>query len=59
MVVVGALLLMYGTVAVFHAFDMNSHSNSDTLRPFILTMTPVWAVYAGGAWALLRRRDAR
>ncbi|HVS84255.1 MAG TPA: hypothetical protein VHD91_01325 [Gaiellaceae bacterium] len=30
------------TVAVFWAFDRNSHSASDTLRPFLLTMVPVW-----------------
>jgi hypothetical protein len=49
------LLLVYGTVAVFMAFDRNSHSNSDTIRPFLITMAPVWAVAIGAAIVLLRR----
>lgn len=48
--------LSYGTGLVFLAFDRNSHSNSDTLRPFIITMAPVWAVAIGGAYALRRTR---
>jgi hypothetical protein len=36
--------LVAATVAVFVAFDRGSHSASDTLRPFLLTMVPVWAV---------------
>jgi len=36
--------LLYGTVAVFEAFDRVSHSNSDTIRPFVITMGPVWAL---------------
>jgi hypothetical protein len=47
-------LLLAGTVMVFAAFDRTSHSASDTLRPFIITMAPVWAVAVAGAWALLR-----
>jgi hypothetical protein len=50
-VVAGAgVLLSWGTVLVFLAFDRVSHSNSDTLRPFVITMAPVWivAVLAGG-----------
>lgn len=46
--------LVYGTVLVFGAFDRNSHSASDTLRPFVITMAPVWAVAVAGAVALLR-----
>jgi hypothetical protein len=49
-VVAGAgMLLSWGTVLVFLAFDRVSHSNSDTLRPFVITMAPVWivAVLAG------------
>ena len=45
----GFLLLLYGTVAVFLAFDRNSHSASDTIRPFVLTMAPVWAITIAGA----------
>ena len=53
-VVVAFVLLLVGTVMVFAAFDRNSHSASDTLRPFVITMAPVWAVMIAGAWALLR-----
>jgi drug/metabolite transporter (DMT)-like permease len=51
----GALLLLVGTVLVFRAFDHHSHSASDTLRPFVLTMAPVWAVGIAAARILLRR----
>jgi hypothetical protein len=47
-------LLLVGTLWVFAAFDRTSHSASDTLRPFLITMLPVWAVAITGAWALLR-----
>ena len=53
---VGFLMLSYGTVAVFLAFDRVSHSNSDTIRPFVITMAPVWAIAISGALAL-RGRD--
>jgi len=43
-VIVAFILLLYGTVMVFLAFDRVSHSNSDTIRPFVITMAPVWAV---------------
>lgn len=49
------LLLLCGSVLVFLAFDRNSHSASDTLRPFVITMAPVWAVAVAGALAVLRR----
>ena len=52
---VGFGLLMMGTVMVFLAFDRVSHSNSDTLRPFVITMAPVWAVAIAAAIVLLRR----
>jgi hypothetical protein len=51
---VGFGLLMVGTVMVFLAFDRVSHSNSDTLRPFVITMAPVWAVAIASAIVLLR-----
>jgi hypothetical protein len=38
--------LVAAAVAVFVAFDRGSHSASDTLRPFLLTMVPVWLVVA-------------
>jgi hypothetical protein len=53
---IGALLLLYGTVAVFEAFDRVSHSNSDTIRPFIITMAPVWIVAIAAARVLLQGR---
>jgi len=52
--IIGLLLLLYGTVAVFMAFDRVSHSNSDTIRPFLITMAPVWAVAIAAAIVLLR-----
>jgi uncharacterized membrane protein HdeD (DUF308 family) len=52
--IAGFLLLLYGTIMVFMAFDRNSHSNSDTIRPFVITMAPVWAVAIASAIVLLR-----
>jgi uncharacterized membrane protein HdeD (DUF308 family) len=52
--IVGFVLLMLGTVMVFMAFDRNSNSASDTIRPFVITMAPVWAVAIAGAMAVLR-----
>jgi hypothetical protein len=49
-------LLIYGTVMVFIALDANSHSASDTLRPFLLTMAPVWLVALWAARISLRQR---
>ncbi|HET9110586.1 MAG TPA: hypothetical protein VFN78_07165 [Ktedonobacterales bacterium] len=53
-VTVAFALLLVGTALVFEAFDRVSHSASDTLRPFLITMVPVWAIAVAGAWALLR-----
>lgn len=53
--IVGFVLLMIGTVLVFMAFDRDSHSASDTVRPFLITMTPVWTVAIAAAVVLLRR----
>ncbi|HZK74005.1 MAG TPA: hypothetical protein VFD88_08400 [Clostridia bacterium] len=55
-VVVALAVLLYGTVAVFEAFDRVSHSNSDTIRPFIITMAPVWGLAIAAAAVLLRKR---
>jgi uncharacterized membrane protein HdeD (DUF308 family) len=52
--IAGFVLLLFGTVMVFMAFDRDSHSNSDTLRPFVITMAPVWAVAIASAMVLLR-----
>jgi len=53
---IGFALLLYGTVLVFLAFDRQSHSASDTLRPFVITMAPVWIVAIASAMVLLRPR---
>jgi hypothetical protein len=53
-VIAAFVLLLVGTVLVFSAFDRVSHSASDTLRPFVITMAPVWALALGAAWVLLR-----
>ena len=52
---VALAVLLYGTVAVFEAFDRVSHSNSDTIRPFVLTMGPVWALAIWAATVVLRK----
>ncbi|HZQ81890.1 MAG TPA: hypothetical protein VFB25_07945 [Gaiellaceae bacterium] len=52
----GAALLLVGTVLVFHAFDAHSHSASDTLRPFVITMAPVWFLSVAAARVVLRQR---
>ena len=53
-VIAAFAVLLVGSALVFAAFDRTSHSASDTLRPFLITMLPVWAVAIAGAWALLR-----
>ncbi len=58
-VAVAFVVLLIGTVLVFEAFDRHSHSASDTLRPFVITMAPVWAIAITGAWALLRSNARR
>ena len=52
---IALVVLLYGTVAVFEAFDRNSHSASDTIRPFVITMGPVWALGIAAARVLLRK----
>jgi hypothetical protein len=54
---VAFVVLLYGSVLVFLAFDRNSHSASDTLRPFLITMAPVWVVAVASGSILLRRRN--
>lgn len=55
----GSVLLAYGTVLVFLGFDSHSHSVSDTVRPFLITMAPVWALTVAAALVLVRARGAR
>jgi hypothetical protein len=54
LVAVAGALLVTGTVLVFQVLDSRSHSNSDTLRPFLLTMGPVWLIAVLAATVLLR-----
>jgi hypothetical protein len=53
-VVLALAVLLYGTVLVFEAFDRNSHSNSDTIRPFVITMGPVWTLTIWAVAVVLR-----
>ena len=55
-IAIGTVLLVVGTVLVFRAFDLRSHSASDTLRPFVITVAPVWAIAVAAARVLLRQR---
>ncbi|HYR50239.1 MAG TPA: hypothetical protein VES90_08655 [Candidatus Eisenbacteria bacterium] len=48
-------VLVYGSVLVFEAFDRNSHSGSDTIRPFVITMGPVWVLTIWAATVVLRK----
>jgi hypothetical protein len=52
---VALAILVFGSILVFQAFDRDSHSASDTIRPFVITMAPVWAVAIWAAMVLLRR----
>ncbi len=51
-------VLLVGTVLVFQAVDRYSNSASDTIRPFMITMAPVWAIAVWAANVLLRRPPA-
>jgi hypothetical protein len=44
LITAGFVVLLAATVVVFIAIDSDSHSVSDTLRPFILLMVPVWVI---------------
>jgi hypothetical protein len=57
-VVVMFAALIFGSVLVFQVFDRGSNSASDTIRPFIITMTPVWGVAIAAAAVLLRKPRA-
>lgn len=50
----GAVFLAAGTVLAFRLFDADSHSASDTLRPLVMTIVPVWIVAGLAARQLLR-----
>jgi hypothetical protein len=55
-VALALLVLLYGTVLVFQAFDRDSHSATDTIRPFVITMGPVWVLAVAAARVLLKDR---
>jgi predicted membrane protein len=57
-VALALIVLLYGTVAVFEALDRVSHSNSDTIRPVVITIGPVWALAIAAAAVLLRKRSS-
>ena len=48
-------VLLFGTVLVFRAFDRNSNSASDTIRPFVITTGPVWALTIWAVIVMLRK----
>jgi hypothetical protein len=50
-------VLVFGSVGVFQAFDRDSNSASDTIRPFIITMGPVWILAIWSAVVLVRKRS--
>ena len=52
---VALAVLLVGTVLVFQAFDRNSNSASDTIRPFVITMAPVWALTIWAVKVVLRK----
>jgi hypothetical protein len=37
-------LTALATIVIFWMFDRDSHSASDTLRPFLITVAPVWLI---------------
>ena len=51
------VLLALGTVLVFVAFDSHSHSVSDTIRPFVISMAPIWAAFGLAVWAATPARS--
>ncbi|MDL9978534.1 hypothetical protein [Microbacterium candidum] len=60
LLIAASVLLLVGTVLVFVAFDAHSHSASDTIRPFVITIVPIWAAFSLAVWAGsagARRRD--
>jgi hypothetical protein len=54
-VAVAFVALVFGSLLVFQVFDRNSHSASDTIRPLVITVGPLWAVAVAAALVLLRR----
>jgi hypothetical protein len=59
LVALAFVLLAVATVIVFVNIDANSHSVSDTLRPFVITMTPIWIAAIVAARLVTRPRSTR
>ena len=51
--------LAIGTVLAFAVFDRDSHSASDTIRPFLITVVPLWIVAIAAVRLLLGRAGGR
>jgi hypothetical protein len=54
-VAIALTVLVLGSVLVFQEFDRSSNSASDTIRPFVITMAPVWAIAIWASAVLLRK----
>jgi hypothetical protein len=54
-VAIALAVLLFGSVLVFQEFDRSSNSASDTIRPFVITMAPVWAIAIWASAVLLRK----
>ena len=54
-VAIALTVLLFGSVLVFQEFDRSSNSASDTIRPFVITMAPVWAIAIWASAVLLRK----
>ncbi len=46
--------LLFGSVLLFRELDAASHSASDTLRPFLMAVGPLWVAAALAARIVLR-----
>jgi hypothetical protein len=46
--------LALGSVLLFRAIDASSHSASDTIRPFLITVGPLWIAAVMAARIVLR-----
>ena len=56
-VAVAFVALVFGSVLAFQVFDRNSHSASDSIRPFVMTLAP--AMLAIAAAVVLLRKPTR
>lgn len=58
-VIAAFAVLLLGSMMVYTTFDRYSHSTSDTLLSFIITMAPVWAAVIAGIWVWLHPSERR